>query len=314
MSQQTIGVVLPPISPPEALWEAAERADELDIHSVWVTDRTLAGVPWLETFSVLGGLAARTRRVQLGTSVLVPARRNPVLVAHGLASIDFLSEGRLTAGIGAGGLEAQEFDIADVPLDKRGELTDEYIELMRRLWTEANVTHRGEGIECEDVTVLPQPHRPIPIWTGGSSPPARRRAARLADGWLGIFLTPEQYEPAWQEITDAAVDAGRDPDAIVPAIYLFSSIAPTEDEAKATLSAVVEGLFGVSPDQLPHACLWGTPDDWVDRLTEYGRAGVAHANTFLVSQDLPRDIELIGRDVAPRLPTVVGRPQVERQG
>lgn len=314
MSQQTIGVVLPPISPPEPLWEAVDRADELDIHSVWATDRTLVGVPWLETFSMLGALAARTRRVQLGTSVLVPARRNPVLVAHSLASIDFLSQGRLTAGIGAGGLEAQEFDIADVPLDKRGGLTDEYIELMRRLWTESNVTHRGEGIECENVTLLPQPERPLPIWTGGSSPPALRRAGRLADGWLGIFLTPEQYEPAWQTIQRTAVEAGRDPDQIVPGMYLFASIAPTEDEAKATLSAVVEGLFGVPPDQLPHACLWGTPDDWVDRLTEYGRAGVAHTNAFLVSQDLPRDIELIGRDVAPRLPTVAARPQAEPQG
>jgi alkanesulfonate monooxygenase SsuD/methylene tetrahydromethanopterin reductase-like flavin-dependent oxidoreductase (luciferase family) len=123
--------VLPPCPSPDELRVTASYADDSGLHSLWVTDRTVAGMPWLDGLTVLSALALATRRVQIGTSVLVLPRRNPVYVAHALASVEYLSNGRLIAGSGVGNaaVSGPEFEIAGVDMAQRGRLTDEYLDL-----------------------------------------------------------------------------------------------------------------------------------------------------------------------------------------
>lgn len=297
-SSPRLGLVLPPAVPPDVLWATAELVDETGFDSLWVTDRTLAGHPWLDALTTLGAVAARTRRVRIGTSVLAVGRRNPVYTAHALATAQYLSGGRLVAGIGLGGLNPDEYGLAGVPMDQRGAVTDECIGLLRRLWTEPDVAYRGLKVDLQ-----PRPERPIPIWVGGNSPGAHARAGRLGDGWLSVFAGPDQFAAGWAAVRDHADRAGRDAAALTPAAYVFAAIGRTPGAAEAVLAPAVEGLLGAPLEQLAFACLCGTPDMWVDTIGRFGESGARHVNVLLFSADLAADTQLIAEAVLPRLTT-----------
>ena len=296
-----LGLVVPPATPPQSLWPAVEAAEEGGIGSIWVTDRTISDMPWLETMTVLGGLAARTKRVTIGTSVLAIARRNPVLTAHAFSTAQFLSGGRVVAGIGLGGARPAEYESAGVPLDRRGRITDEYIGVMRRMWTEESVDHAGVEYACDGVQLCPQPETRIPVWVGGVSPAAARRAGWLGDGWVPAFVPPEGYAGMWTLVSEAAVAAGREPSDITPAVYAMAAIGRRDGEAEARLDPFLRSVFGAPLEQLSFACLYGTPDRWVDMIGRFGDAGAQHVLTLLVTDDLPGDVDLIVNEVLPQL-------------
>ena len=296
-----LGLVLPPATPPEFLWPAVQAAEDGGIGSIWVTDRTISDMPWLETMTVLGALAARTSRVTIGTSVLAVARRNPVLTAHAFCTAQYLSGGRVVAGIGLGGARPAEYESAGVPLGRRGRITDEYIAVMRRLWSEGSIDHAGDEYSCAGLQLCPQPAPEIPVWIGGQSPAAYRRAGRLGDGWLAAFLPPEGYAGVWGQVCDHALAAGRDPAGITPAVYTMAAIGRREGEAEALLDPFMRSVFGAPLEQLTFACLYGTPDRWVDTIGRFGEAGAQHVLTLLVTADLPGDVDLIVDDVLPQL-------------
>jgi probable F420-dependent oxidoreductase len=130
--------------------------------------------------------------VRLGTSVLVLPMRHPLPLAKELATLQEFSEGRLILGVGVGWLEA-EFAALGVPFHERGRRLDEGLALMRAVWTQDPVTFRGRHIAAElaEMTMLPLPVRPIPVWFGARSEPALHRAVRVGDGWHGSQQTPE---------------------------------------------------------------------------------------------------------------------------
>jgi probable F420-dependent oxidoreductase len=292
-----LGLVLPPAVPPGVLWPAVEAADSSGFDSIWVTDRTIANTPWLDALTLLGAVAARTSRVRIGTSVLSVARRNPVLTAHALATAQFLSNGRVTAGIGLGGLEPAEFEIADVPLSRRGALTDESIGLLRRLWSEDNVDHHGGGYQYRGIHLAPRPASTIPIWIGGNSPQALARAGTLGDGWLSAFTGPDMFADGWSKVAAHAEAAGRDPDGLTAGAYAFAAIGRRSGEAERVLEPAVRSVFGVGLEQMSAACIYGTPEGWIDTLSGFAEAGAQHVNVLLFSSDLPHDVELIKDEV-----------------
>jgi probable F420-dependent oxidoreductase len=158
--------------------------------------------------------AGRTEKLKLGTSVLVVPGRNPVVLAKELASLDRLSNGRLLPAVGLGAPVPAEHRAFGVDRKQRASLFNEAIELMRRLWTEEHVTHKGEHFVVDDVTLLPRPvQSPIDVWLGGSSPSELRRTGRLGDGWLPSFCTVDDVAQGWPVITAAAADAGREIEA-----------------------------------------------------------------------------------------------------
>ncbi|MDP6816037.1 MAG: LLM class flavin-dependent oxidoreductase, partial [Alphaproteobacteria bacterium] len=174
---------------PEAapLMALAERAEGLGYDSVWVGDSLLAR-PRHEPLTLLAGVAGRTSRVELGTAVLLPALRNPVLLAHQAATLDQVSQGRLILGVGIAADVPNvraEFASAGVPFEKRVGLMLEGLRLCRALWSGEPVDWQGRW-PIEGGVLAPTPHRPggPPIWGGGSVPAALRRAGREFEGWF----------------------------------------------------------------------------------------------------------------------------------
>ena len=186
----------------------AVQAEALGIADVWVSEhiilpRTqfLRPLPFYEPVLTLTWVAAVTERVNLGTSVLVLPMRHPIPLAKELATLQNLSNGRLILGAGVGWLEP-EFAALGAPFHDRGRRMDEGIALMRAVWTQDPVTFATRHIPAEitDMTMTPLPVAPIPLWIGGSSDAALRRAIRLADGWHGSRETPEQTAPIVQRL------------------------------------------------------------------------------------------------------------------
>ncbi len=195
------------------------RAEELGFTHLRIPDqiaRPEAG-HLHEPLTLLAYLAAVTERIELVPSVLVTPARQTVWLAKLAAGVDHLSGGRLRMGIGVGG-NAAEYGALGVPFATRGRRCSEQMELLRRLWTEEQVSFQGEFDTVEGNGINPLPiQRPIPLWIGGSvgEPPAPvlERIGRLADGWFAL-CEPEELPAITEKIRKIAVGAGRDPDAI----------------------------------------------------------------------------------------------------
>lgn len=268
----------------ETLVRVARAAEECGFDSIWVTDhivipRQLASaypyeatgqfdVPaneyYLEPLTVLTYLAGVTRRIRLGTGVLVLPYRNPILLAKTVASLDVLSGGRTILGIGVGWM-AEEFRALGLDtFEQRGAVTDESIRLLRELWTRDEPRFAGRFFQVEDIRFYPKPiQKPHPpIWIGGHSPAALRRAALLGDGWHPIGLRPPvglhpaEYAQAATTIKGIAEEAGRDPGEI--ALTFRASL-----------------LFTDRPSS-PRTPFMGSPAQIIEDIRAYARLGVTH--------------------------------------
>ena len=208
----TAGIHLPQAGPAasgDAMARAAKLAEDLGYADVWVSDHLVVptGAPYppsayvYEPLTALAWVAAATKRVGLGTTVLVLPMRNPIHVAKSIATIDLMSNGRFILGTAAGWLKA-EFDAIGVPFDERGPRTDEAIEILRHVWTNdhMSIDFPVHDIHMESIRAQPQPKRHIPIWIGGHADIALRRAIAVGDGWHGAFLTPQDTAKRVQKL------------------------------------------------------------------------------------------------------------------
>ena len=190
----------------------ARRAEEAGFDDVWVADHvavptSLAGMPsfFPEPVPLLAAAAAHTSRLGLGTSVLVPAYRNPMQFSKQWATLDWMSAGRTILGVGAGWL-AEEFEACGVPMQERGRRLDDYIGGWRAAWSGAE-EYSSEHFSFSGVRVKPAPAGPVPIWIGGSSPGALRRAA-ACEGWMGTWAPPEVFADRLAELRSHPTGAG----------------------------------------------------------------------------------------------------------
>ncbi len=200
--------------------------ERLKFDSVWFSERINGNAP--DPCSAMAFAAGRTKKLKLGMSVMVLPGRNPVLVAKELASIDMLSGGRLLPAFGLGVADPREQQGFGVTREDRAPMFNEALGLIKRLWTEDEVTHQGRFYSCENITVRPRPvQSPPEVWLGGIAPSELRRVGRLADGWLPSFVTPEQAALAKVAVEAAAAEAERvmDPEHY-GVLVLYSSGAP----------------------------------------------------------------------------------------
>ena len=277
-----------PLAEPSAIEVLARRGEALGFHSVVVADHIVIPVtsdstyPYtldgkhpsegdaLEQLSLIAFVAGVTRTMRLITSVMILPHRNPVVTAKTLATIDVLSRGRLTVGVGVGWLR-EEFEALGAPqFERRGAVSDEYIRIFKTLWTEAPAKFEGRFYRFKDVWCLPrpvqQPHPPV--WIGGHSSAALRRAARLGDGWHPVGanpaapLRPAELGAKLAELRDYCEQAGRD-----PASLTISFKAPLYDT---TLTG--DSLDADGRERRP---LSGTTEQIVDDIHAYGALGVA---------------------------------------
>ncbi len=241
-----IGFNLPisgPLSDPQTVIRIAQEGEALGYDYLTLTDHILLpnlkvpGYPYSESGEFFGDgpqnrhdqltaaafIAAKTARIRLVLAVMVVPYRPAVLAAKMLATVDVLSGGRLTVGIGAGWLEAEFDAVAVTPFAARGAVTDEYLRAFRTLWTEAAPRHHGDWVKFDGVLFEPKPvQKPHPpIWVGGESGPALRRAARLGDAWYPIGSNNRhlldslpRYRAAVARLRRFTAEAGRDPDTV----------------------------------------------------------------------------------------------------
>lgn len=198
--------------------------DEIDIFDHVVMAHPLAGresgpypanMPILEALITLGYIAAVTERVGLGTEVLVLPQRQPTLVAKQVSTLDTLSNGRMRLGVGVGWQEA-EYEALGIDFRTRGAAMDEAIALLKASWTDASIDFEGEHFVSRAMAMEPKPPQGggIPLWIGGGSAAALRRAGRIGDGWMASGLLGDSAAAAIGAVRQAAEAAGRDPDAL----------------------------------------------------------------------------------------------------
>jgi probable F420-dependent oxidoreductase len=220
--------------------------ERLGFDSLWLSERISSRIH--DPLLGLAYAAGRTRRLKLGTSVLVLPGRNLVLLAKELASLDRLSDGRLLPAFGLGSDEPAERAAFGVPPRERGAWLDEALPLLRRLWTEDRVDHAGPRFTYEGLRVLPRPVQPqLDLWLGGRAPGALRRIGRLADGWLAGGITPAEGATGRRTIEAAAAAADR---AIDPEHYGAIVVYSHADTPPAAVAAIAARRPDVDPRDL----------------------------------------------------------------
>jgi alkanesulfonate monooxygenase SsuD/methylene tetrahydromethanopterin reductase-like flavin-dependent oxidoreductase (luciferase family) len=259
----------------------AERAEGLGFDSVWVGDSLLAR-PRHDPLILLAAVAARTRRVELGTAVFLPALRNPVVLAQQLATLDQISEGRLVLGAGiANDLPniRAEFLAAGVPFEGRVGRMMEGLRLARALWTGKPVDWDGRW-RVEGAVLGPTPFRPggPPIWLAGSVRPALERAARHFDGWFSIEPNLAHWRQQWDEVQAVLSGAGRDAGAFVAAVYMTLAIDEDSKRAGQRIDRFLENYYAQPAAVLRQrqACYGGPAAGAADYLKGYADAGASH--------------------------------------
>lgn len=285
--------------------ELAERAEALGFDSVWVGDSILAR-PRLEAFTTLAAVAARARRVKIGTAVLLPALRHPVVMANEAANVDLFSEGRLILGLGiAANVPAvrAEFEACGVSIDHRLGIFEETVTLMRSLWSEPSVTFSGRHFQLQDVKLGLRPYNgsSIPIWIAGSVDNALRRVARLGDGWYPNPVSPQVFAEQSQQLDGFAREAGRDPQALHRCVYTTLNINDDAAQAERETRAFAEGYYNVPYEVIAplQSFCFGTPDTCVAWLRDLAAGGAQTIVIRFACPDQAGQLERCAADILP---------------
>ena len=294
--------------PPEELFDLARRVETLGYESLWVGDHLSFHNPLYESLTVLAACVGVTRRIRLGTAVYLLALRPPGLVAKVTATLDVLSGGRFVFGVGVGGENPKEFELVGVPHRERGARVDEGIEAVRALWRDSPATFRGRFTSFEGVSVDPKPAQKPgpPIWIGGRSDAALRRAGRVGDGWVSYVVQPERYAQSLAVVRAAAQAAGRAPDAITPSHLAFVSIGRDHERARATWVRLLSTRYAQDFGPLAQKYgIIGTPAQCAEQLERFREAGCRHVivNAIAEPEDQREQLETFAAEVVPRFRT-----------
>ncbi len=273
-------------------------AEDLGYDSIWVMDHLfntgyirerLDDKPYYHPLATLSHLTATTTRVGLGTSVLVLPYHNPVELAKYTATLDHMSGGRVLLGVGVGAM-TEEFEALGVSMRQRGALTNECIAIMKELWTNPDPSYRSSRWHFSDLKFAPKPvQKPhIPLWIGGSSPGAMKRAATMGDGWHPSGLTPEQFNVGREEVRKMASAAGRDPNSLAMSIRVEVEVHGKPSSQRA------QGRSRLPGNDI---------EEMMAGIRAYESAGVQHIVLALNSGDVPKLtalMENIAKQVMPQ--------------
>ena len=266
-------------SDPSLLLRLAERAEALGFHSIWVGD-SLTARPRIDALTTLAAVGARTSRVRLGTAIFLAALRQPILLAYQLASLDWMTGGRIDLGLGYGqrgeASQEQEFKILGLDPAARIKMSEESMQIMRRLWRENDVAYDGAFTRFEHVTIEPKPAQPggVPIWLASNDVEAGlRRVGRMGDAWMNNIKDPETYRICWAKIRAYAAESGRDPGTIQPGSYF--TIAAGGEAAVDEGQQFLAEYYNRSYEAIVKAnlCVTGSWDEVMDRLDAFVEAG-----------------------------------------
>src|SRR5215472_12457798 len=289
---------------PETIFDLIDKCEALNVDSIWLSDRLVSTRPLLEPITFLSYVAGRLRKMKLGTSTLVLPTRNPVVLAKELATLDFLSRGRLFPAFGLGGDDSTDLQAVGVNRKERAGRADEMIALMRRLWTEDHVSFDGKFYSMKDVTITPRPWQTngLPIWIGGRSQAAMRRTGRLGDGWLVSSVSPAEVKTGIQAIRGHAAAAGRHVSDDHYGVLIPFFFASSEEKAYALAGESIRARPDMPANEF---AAFGNPEQVRAKIRSYIAAG---ASKFVMRACGPFDcwreqIEILAREVIQPLQT-----------
>jgi probable F420-dependent oxidoreductase len=273
------GVALPHRAPEAidmaAVRHVAQRAEALGFQDLWVTENTLDHVFCFDPVVVLTYAAAVTSKIRLGASVVVLQIHSPLMVAHQWACLDYASNGRAILGVGIG--REHHYRQFEVPPEGRVSRFREELDVIRALWTEEKVTYQGRFYHLTDEAMAPKPvQQPLPIWMGVGHPDAVRRAARLADGWMGSGGSRiADFAQSVPILKEALEKAGRDPAKFPISKRVFMAVDERPEVARADLLRWFTEVYR-NPPGVDICGIHGTPEQVRERLEEMVGMGANH--------------------------------------
>lgn len=277
-----------------------QKAESFDYDSLWVQEAIVGGVPILEPVSLLNYVAALTTRLRLGTSVMLLVLRNPVQLAKSLSSLDQMSQGRLTVGIGIGGHVPES--IFGLPSERRIRRFVEAIEVMKALWTEPRASVDGAYWRFENVAMEPKPVQSPhpPVWFGARQGPALKRAVRHGDGFMGAGSSSTQdFIQQYAQLQQYLDEAQRDPATFAISKRVYLAVDNDRERAEKRLRE----WFGVryrNADMASQVSIWGSREECLDKLGELVTAGAQHLMLNPVFDEIEH-LELLAQDILPKL-------------
>ena len=284
--------------------EFARLAERLGYDYLTCGEHVMFHGPVSNSLIALSVAAGATEKLKLMSSIVLLPLYNPVMLAKQASVLDVASGGRYHLGVGIGGEFPKEFEAIGVPVKQRGSRSNEALEVIRKLWTEKNVTFEGRYTRFSGVTLEPAPtQKPHPpIWVAGRKEPAMRRAALYADGWIPYMYTPEMLHESLEKIRQFGKEAGRDMSNFRPGLFIFASVHPDRDEAREQAARTLGKTYAQDFSKIAgRYTLYGNPEDCRKRLQEYVDAG---ARTVLLSwacrqDDIDQNMRLISSEVVP---------------
>jgi probable F420-dependent oxidoreductase len=283
------------------LWTLCDFLERSGLDSLWLSDRLSSPAPVPEVMTTLAAIAARTSKLKFGPSVIVLPYRTPVVAAKEMATIDWLSRGRLFPAVGVGVELPREFEASGVPFKERGRRTDEAIHVIRLLWSQDEVNFQGEFYKLDRVSIFPKPWQmPPPIWIGGKSDAAIKRTARLGDGWIPSFITPEEFRAGVERVKELASAAGREVPEDHFGTLINYAVADSVEAALAMAQPYIQR--GRVDDATMRQCTaFGPPEVLMAKIEEYVKGG---GSKFILRPLCPSDrmldqLALVAERVAP---------------
>jgi probable F420-dependent oxidoreductase len=268
--------------------EEVEALEDLEVNSLWVGGHVASRTASPEAMVQLARLAALSRHVRVGTSILLLPLYQPAIVAKQIADLDQATGGRVTLGVGVGGEYPQEFRACGVPIAERGRRVNEAIPLIRRLWTAEEISHPGPLYPMEQVRIQPAPVQPggPPIIVAGRKDPAMVRAAALGDGWMPYLYSPRAYAASVQRIRQVAAEDGRDLAGFEWTQYLFTCVRDDPDQARAEAVNFLGGTYGQDFGAfVDRVAAVGTADQVAARVQDFVDAGARHIIFAITCRD-----------------------------
>ena len=278
------------------------RAEELGFDSAWTQESTLGAGPQLGPIETMTFAAACTERMRLGCVVFVSTLHSPVHLAKSVSTLDQLSRGRVEIGVGTGG-KGRPFAAFGVEPKRYVSRFTEGIELMKALWTEPRVTFDGEFWQLENAPMEPKPfQKPYPpLWFGGASEPALRRAVRLGDGFFGAGSSATaKFAEQVQIVRAALAEAARPADSFPIAKRVYIAVDDDTERARNRVNATLEGIYGHRVPAIEAAAIAGTAADCIREVNQVAAAG-AELILFTALFDQREQMERLAAAVLPEL-------------
>ena len=287
---------------PDTICSYAERAEDVGIDSIWLSDHIVSRQPDLDISCIMAMFAARTKKIKMGPSVLTLPARDPVQVAKTYATLDYLtgSCGRVIMAVGLGS-DPRDCIACGINPEERAKRMEEGVQVMRKLWAGTNVTHEGKFYKFNDVTITPRPAKgSLDVWIGGKSDLAIKRTARYGDGWFPSFVTPDEFKDGMAKMAEYGKQYGRTVNPREAGVLIFTHLSDNRSRAQEVVQKFFSG-FPVPAESMPARCAIGSAQECVEKIQSYVDAGCSKFVLWPIvpPEELVPQIERYGKEVIP---------------